>query len=247
MLFWCPFSTLAQEKHRLELNCTDKGNTALFELVSIPDDFSTKEAITLFLKTIVVESLQGKGYLAISVDSMVVEQYVTKAWIFLGDQYKWGEFIADSSILVVESMKRNVNHPKPGEMLNMASIALLKETVLRNFEENGYPFAAIQLDSSYFRGNELCARLRAIKGPLYRIDSLHVEGRQFIKKAFLQQYLSLGAGEIYRKSNLDALSGRLLSLGFVKESRILPSWVMEPPSTSISSLNKAAGLTCWQA
>ena len=219
MLFWCPFSTLAQEKHRLELNCTDKGNTALSELVSIPDDFSTKEAITLFLKTTVVESLQGKGYLAISVDSMVVEQYVTKAWIFLGDQYKWGEFIADSSILVVESMKRNVNHPKPGEMLNMASIALLKETVLRNFEENGYPFAAIQLDSSYFRGNELCARLRAIKGPLYRIDSLHVEGRQFIKKAFLQQYLSLGAGEIYRKSNLDALSGRLLSLGFVKESR----------------------------
>jgi outer membrane protein assembly factor BamA len=54
---------------------------------------------------------------------------------------------------------------------------------------------------------------------LYRIDSLHVEGKRFIKKGFLQQYLSLEGGGIYRKSNLDALSGRLSALGFVKESR----------------------------
>jgi outer membrane protein assembly factor BamA len=210
---------MAQEKYRLELNCTDKGNAALSELISIPADFSTKEAITGFLKTSIVESLQSKGYLAISVDSIIVEKNLTKAWIFLGDQYKWGELLIDSSILVVESMNRNASQPLPGELLSMASIASLKENMLRNFEENGYPFAAIELDSSYFKGNELCARLRAIKGPLYRIDSLHVEGKQFIKKAFLQQYLALGGGEIYRKSNLDALSGRLLSLGFVKESR----------------------------
>ena len=210
---------MAQEKYRLELNCTDKGNAALSELISIPADFSTKEAITVFLKTSIVESLQSKGYLAISVDSIIVEKNLTKAWIFLGDQYKWGELLIDSSILVVESMNRNASQPLPGELLSMASIASLKENMLRNFEENGYPFAAIELDSSYFKGNELCARLRAIKGPLYRIDSLHVEGKPFIKKTFLQQYLALGGEGIYRKSSLDALSSRLLSLGFVKESR----------------------------
>jgi outer membrane protein assembly factor BamA len=210
---------MAQEKHRLELNCTDKGNAALAELVSIPADFSTKESVILFLKTTLVDNLQRKGYLAISVDSLAVEQHLTKAWIFLGDQYKWGELVLDSSILVAESIKGNAIQPLPGELLNMSSITLLKETLLRNFEENGYPFASIQLDSSYFRGNELCARLKAIKGPLYKIDSLHVEGQRFIKKGFLQQYLALGGGGVYRKSNLDALSGRLLALGFVKESR----------------------------
>ena len=169
---------MAQEKHRLELNCKDKGNAALSELVSIPADFSTKEAITLFLKRSIVESLQSKGYLAISVDSIIVEKNLTNAWIFLGDQYKWGALLVDSSILAVESMKSNAIQPMPGELLTMASIALLKETMLRNFEENGYPFATIQLESSYFRGNELCARLRAVKGPLYRIDSLHVEGKK---------------------------------------------------------------------
>ena len=219
ILFCCPFSTTAQEKHRLELNCRDKGNAALAELVSIPADFSTKEAITLFLKTTLVEGLQRKGYLAISVDSMVVEKYLTRAWVFLGDQYKWGTLLVDSSILVVQSIKNNATQTMPGELLTMASIAALKETMLRNFEENGYPFASVQLDSSYFRGNDLCARLRAVKGPLYRIDSIHVEGQRFIKKGFLQQYLAIGGGGIYRKSNLDALSDRLLSLGFVKESR----------------------------
>lgn len=171
------------------------------------------------MKTAVVESLQRKGYLAISVDSLVVEQYLTKAWIFLGDQYKWGELVEDSSLLVVESIKNNAVKALPGELLTMESIALLKETMLRNFEENGYPFATVQLDSSYFKGNELCARLRAIKGPLYRIDSLHVEGKLFIKKGFLQQYLALGDGGVYRKSSLDGLSGRLMALGFVKESK----------------------------
>jgi len=219
LLFLCPFSTRAQETYRLELNCTDKGNAALAELVSIPADFSSKESVALFLKTTLVESLQGKGYLAISVDSMAIEQNCTKAWIFLGDQYKWGALVVDSSILLIESIKHNTFQSIPGELLTMASIALLKESMLRSFEENGYPFAAIQLDSSYFKGNELCARLRAIKGPLYKIDSLHVEGKMFIKKGFLQQYLALGGGGIYRKSSLDALSGRLLALGFVKESR----------------------------
>jgi len=208
---------MAQEKHRLELNCTDKGNAALAELVSIPADFSSKEAMALFLRNTLVENLQRKGYLAVSVDSMAVEQNLIKAWIFLGDQYKWGELVIDSSILFVENTKSNAIQSLTGELLTIASIAQLKETMLRNFEENGYPFASVQLDSSYFRGNELCARLRAIKGPLYRIDSLHVEGKLFIKKGFLQQYLALGG--IYRKSNLDALSGRLLALGFVKESR----------------------------
>ena len=105
MLFLSPVSTMAQEKYRLELNCTDKGNAALAELVSIPADFSTKEDLAFFLKTTLVESLQQKGYLAISVDSMAVEQKLTKGWIFLGDQYKWGELLLDSSILVVESLK----------------------------------------------------------------------------------------------------------------------------------------------
>jgi outer membrane protein assembly factor BamA len=219
LLFFCCFSTMAQEKYRLELNCTDKGNAALAELVSNPVNFSTKEDLAFFLKTTLVESLQRKGYLAISVDSMAVEQNLTKAWIFLGDQYKWGELVVDSSVLLVENNRQNAFQPMPGALLTMASLALLKETMLRNFEENGYPFASIQLDSSYFRGNELCARLRAVKGPLYRIDSLHVEGKLFIKKGYLQQYLALGGGTIYRKSNLDALSGRLLALGFVKESR----------------------------
>lgn len=174
---------MAQEKYRLELNCTDKGNAALSELISIPADFSTKEAITGFLKTSIVESLQSKGYLAISVDSIIVEKILQRPGFFRRP-IQVGELLIDSSILVVESMNRNASQPLPGELLSMASIASLKENMLRNFEENGYPFAAIELDSSYFMGNELCARLRAIKGPLYRIDSLHVEGKPFIKNIF---------------------------------------------------------------
>lgn len=210
---------MAQERHGLEVNCTDKGNAALVDLVSIPANFSGKEACALFLKEELMEALQRKGFLAISVDSMVVEGNKTKAWIFLGDQFRWGEIIVDSTILGIVTEGIYATKSTVGNILNPASLHLLKEKMIRLFEENGYPFASIQLDSSYFIGNELCATLKAVRGPLYRIDSLHVEGPVMIRKQFLQQYLAVGGGGIYRKSKLDELSGRLSSLGFLKESR----------------------------
>ena len=219
LLTICGIPTLAQERHGLEVNCTDKGNAALADLLSIPANFSGKETCALFLKEELVEGLQRKGFLAISVDSMVVEGNRTRAWVFLGDQYKWGEIIVDSSILDITADGMDAMKSNAGNILNPASLYLLKEKILKRFEENGYPFATIQLDSSFFRGNDLCARLKAVKGPLYKIDSIHVEGRVMVRKAFLQKYLAVGDGGIYRKSKLDGLSERLSSLGFVKESR----------------------------
>lgn len=210
---------MAQERHRLELNCSDKGNAALADLISIPSNFSTKEESAVFLKESVVEALQQKGFLAISVDSIKVEGFLTKAWIFLGHQYKWGTIIVDSAVLEITGNGIDAKKSNAGSILSPVSLSNLKEKMLRMFEENGYPFAAIQLDSSYFNGNELFARLKAVRGPLYRIDSIHVEGRIMIRKAFLQKYLSVGGGGIYQKSKIDAIAGRLSSLGFVKESR----------------------------
>ncbi len=212
-------STNAQERHGIEVYCTDKGNAALSDLVSIPANFSNKEACLLFLKQTLVEGLQRRGFLAASIDSMVVLDNSTRAWLYLGDQYRWGKLLVDSTILDIATDGLDAMQSNADNMLNPASMYLLKEKVLRFFEENGYPFAVVQLDSSYFMGNELCAILKAVKGPLYRIDSIHVEGPVLVRKEFLQKYLAMGDGGIFRKSKLDAISERLIALGFVRETR----------------------------
>jgi outer membrane protein assembly factor BamA len=85
-------------------------------------------------------------------------------------------------------------------------------------ENNGYPFARISLDSVTLRDSgEVSAVLKVDKGPLYKIDSIRVYGTGRISTEFLQRYLNIPNGSIYRKDRLEAISKKLLELPYVQE------------------------------
>ena len=210
---------LQAQQTKLELVYIDKGSNALLEPLDVLFDFSGKEECRSYLKDEYLPRLRKKGFLEVSVDSLQEEQSLTKAWVHLGPQYKWGTISIDSSLLSLTFPLADQDKIKPGEVLNIEQLISLQETYLSVLEENGYPFASVQLDSSYFIDNQLYARLKAIRGPLYSIDSVHVEGRVKVNKNFLIQYLDLGDGSIYRKSILDLVSKRIADLGYLRESR----------------------------
>jgi len=75
--------------------------------------------------------------------------------------------------------------------------------------------------------------LQIDKGPLYKIDSIRVTGNVKIKNYFLQKYLDIEKGSIYRKEKLNQVSPRLMELPYLKESR---AWDMTMLGTG-STLN----------
>jgi outer membrane protein assembly factor BamA len=210
---------LQAQQTKLELNYTDKGSKALLEPFDILFDFSGIEECKTYLKDEYLPRLRKKGFLEVSVDSLQEEQFLIKAWVHLGPQYKWGTISIDSSLLTFTFPIGDQEKIKPGEVLSIEQLISLQETYLSILEENGYPFASVELDSSYFVDYQLYARLKAVRGPLYSIDSIHVEGRVKVNKSFLIQYLDLGDGSVYRKSILDLVSKRIAELGFIRESR----------------------------
>jgi len=210
---------LQAQQTKLELVYIDKGSNALLEPFDVLFDFSGKEACRAYLKEEYLPRLRKKGFLEVSIDSLQENQTFTKAWVHLGPLYKWGTISIDSSLLSFSFPFTDQNKIKPGEVLSIDQLISLQDMYLSVLEENGYPFASVQLDSSYFVDNQLHARLKGIRGPLYSIDSIHIEGRVKVNKNFLIQYLGLGDGSVYRKSTLDLVSKRIADLGFIRESR----------------------------
>lgn len=209
----------AQQKYVLELNRVDKGSAEEEDIIGRKKEFSDKQDCEGYLQKQFLPLLYKKGYLAASIDSLFLGEQIGAAWIFLGPSYQWGEIQVDSSILLISKFKEQGLIQNSRTPLDIESVVALKENLLSALEENGYPFASVKLDSSYFMGTALCARLTAELGPLYHVDSIAVQGKIRIKKQYLQRYLGVGSGEVYQRSRLNAVSGRLASLDFLKETR----------------------------
>lgn len=207
------------QQYKLELVYPDKVSDALVDAVQLVSEFSNKEACTSFLKSSFLPTWRKNGFLEVSVDSLVEEQHLIKAWVHVGPRYTWGKILTDTSLQVFSNSFEQINQVKEGTVLSIEQLMSLQEYYLTVLEENGYPFASVVLDSSYFIGNQLYAVLKTEKGPLYSIDSIHIEGRVKLNKNFIIQYLGLGDGSVYKKSVLEQVSKRIAELGFVRESR----------------------------
>ncbi len=226
---------MAQQKHKLEIIRVDKGTVAPAELVDLPAEFKSKGECMDYLEKQLLRQLQSKGYLAASIDSISASDQFTNAFLFLGDPYHWGQITLDTAVSFVNRQFVQKMEGLNGAPVSIQSMLALKEMLLHHYEENGYPFASIRLDSSYFKGASLYARLSANPGPLYTIDSIVVEGKLRIKTAFLERFLDVGDGSIYRKSSLNQVTSKLSTLGFLRETR---PWTLNMLGTgSVLNLN----------
>ena len=210
---------LQAQQFKIEVNYNDKVNEALFEAAAVISKFSKKDNYRDYLRDQFLPEWRKKGFLEASIDSISEDQDNAKVWLHLGPKYTWGSIMIDSSLNVFAGSSDMSMKLKEGFVLNIEQLLALQEYYLSLLEENGYPFASVELDSSYFINNQLFARLKANRGPLYSIDSIHIEGKVKVNRNFIVQYLGLGNGSIYRKSVLDQVSQRIAELGFVRETR----------------------------
>ena len=209
----------AQATHRLEIVGIDKVSIPWPESISQQQSFPDADSCKRFLVSTLLPSLLREGYLEASIDSLVLNKSLTKAWLHLGARYHWGSLKMDSTLMQWMNGAKGTDWIQQGMVLNAASLFDAREQALISLEENGYPFATVRLDSSFFMDNALHATLAVERGPLYHVDSIVVEGKIRIKKNFLHRYLSLPPGDIYRKSRLEAISQRLSLLGYLRETQ----------------------------
>jgi outer membrane protein assembly factor BamA len=163
--------------------------------------------------------LAQKGFVAASVDSMRFDS--AGAWIqlYMGDRFSWGSVKTskeDAGILAASGW--NIRKIK-GKSFQPEEVKAQQLKILDYLENNGYPFARISLDSVTMDRGSVNAKLKIEKGPLYKIDSIRIYGNAKISVSFLQHYLGIADGSIYRKDKLLAISRKILELPYLTEER----------------------------
>lgn len=207
----------AQNSYRLFVHCVDKDSTFISD-TGIPSGFPSKAACVQYINQL-PGRLQSQGYITASLDSVRIDSSSADLVLFAGDKYKWARVDAsqiDNSLLQATGWREKAFEEKP---LDFDQVQVWQNRFLGYLENNGYPFAKVYLDSLLFDKENVSARLKVEKGPLYKIDSIRIYGNGKISNEYLQRYLDIRNGSLFCKDKLLRISKRMKELTYVEEER----------------------------
>jgi outer membrane protein assembly factor BamA len=220
LIFLLNTSLQAQKSFDLELNPIDQEVKFIKEKLTYRTKHISKKSIQNELKSI-IENLHAQFYLTANIDSLTIQDSTYKAFIFVGQQFKWANLVngnIEQEILDAVGFKTKFYQKKS---VDIQVINQLKQDILTYTENNGYPFARVWLDSLTFDEDRISAKLNIDKKQLITFDKLEIEGEIAISKGYLKNYLGIKEGELYNESLLKQVKSRIIALPFVKEKRSL--------------------------
>ncbi len=165
--------------------------------------------------------MASAGYPVASVDSVRITDSAAYISLYVGTRYNWirlGTSGIEAKALEQSGFLQKNYDNKP---LNPAQLLVMQQRMLAYFENTGYPFASVYLDSIQLHNDSISAVLKANKGVLYHIDSTRIIGKAKLNKHFLQRYLYIPNGSIYNREKLQEVDKRILELPYL--SSVQPS------------------------
>jgi outer membrane protein assembly factor BamA len=221
--FFLPVNVAAQNKYGLNINIVDEDTaldkqTSLIQSLGLQTSFNSMPDCSDYIYKI-SGILAGKGYPAVSVDSMYFDSTAAHINLFLGPRYKWVEINTDSverkALDAIDWNDKQFSNRK----MNLDDLQRRQQQLLNYYQNTGYPFAEIKLDDIRIESDTIKAGLHVNKGILYHIDSIKVYGKVKIKNLFLQRFLGVSNGGLYDSKKLQDVSQRLLELPYLTEQR----------------------------
>jgi outer membrane protein assembly factor BamA len=206
-------------QYPLHIRPVDKDSLFTLKKLGAPASFSSRAACTEYIYRI-PSLLQARGFMTASVDSIRYDSSGAIIRLYLGPAYRWAHIDTrriDPPLLAAVGWN---DKSFSGHSLDFRQFQGRQQAMLDYLENNGYPFAKINLDSIVLKdSSEMSAILKIDKGPFYKIDSIRVYGTAKISVDFLRNYLGLPNGVIYRREKLEAISKKILELPYVQEQR----------------------------
>ncbi|HHM20617.1 MAG TPA: hypothetical protein ENJ20_01220, partial [Bacteroidetes bacterium] len=167
----------------------------------------------------ILQQLFLQSYFEASFDSLHFKDSTATAFLHIGKAYKWAGLQngnVDKIFLEKSGFREKIYANKK---LHPAEIKKLKERIVEQAENNGYPFAAVFLDSIYFDKNNVEAKIFLEKGRAVFFDSLSRKGSAKISENYLRNYLGIQAGDPYSRKKILQIRTRIRELPFLKEKQ----------------------------
>ena len=160
------------------------------------------------------EELISGAYISAGYDSIKLTDSVYRAYLTRGHKYFWDNLEPDTSFTDIFQKAKINNKPVDIYRLNK-----MYENILKYCQNNGYPFARIELDEFYINDSLFKAKINVDKGDKYYFDSIIIKGDIDLKYHYLQNYLSLRKGSIFSMRKTDEINRLIGNLAFIEQTR----------------------------
>lgn len=204
------------QNYSLKLINTD--SVKIFKYLKYKNSFKSEKEITKELNKILFE-LRKEGHLIANIDSIKKDSLTNIAYLSIGAKYKWAKLKRGNAEMDVVSKLGYSEKIYTGKSFNYLQTAKFIEKTLNYYENNGYPFASLQLDSLTIQENTISAVINLSKKKLIKLDSILVEGDAKINNTFLYRYLSIKPNMPYNEEAFRAISKKLRQLPFLSEAK----------------------------
>lgn len=205
------------QEFSIDYHFTGKDTPTRKNTLRLQRTFENKEKAMAYIGALPQLAMKN-GYIAASVDSVVMDTESAAVYFFLGDRYIW-KVNVDSVAPDILAMLNLHREPLEQRRFYYPDLQSFQSTILDHFSDNGYPFASIAVLGSTIDSNEIRLDWKIEKGVQYHIDSIRVFGNVKIRNIFLQHYLRIFNGQLYNKSTLDDIDRLLGALPFVEQQQ----------------------------
>lgn len=162
-----------------------------------------------------IKSLHYQGYLEASIDSTGIDSIHQSVYINPGKLYRW-EKLENGNINETFLKKSGINLKSlSGEKFRIQVIENFKEKIFEQYENNGYPFAEIKLDSFSVHNEKISSRIIVLQNEKILIDSVVNTGKGKIAPGYLYSYLGIKPQKPYNELNIQNIESRIKGLPFL--------------------------------
>jgi outer membrane protein assembly factor BamA len=164
-------------------------------------------------------NLQQSDYLAASFDHYKKVDSVITARLWLGPAFRWVQFRPADALSERWLRSTNIAHQfKPGKPIRPELLLRAQKYMLEEAENNGYPFAAIWLDSMLIDSSGgVSGVLRVRPGLYFEYNDLKINGTVKLPKSMLARYLGIRKGDPFSRAQVLDIRGQLKSLPYLDQ------------------------------
>ncbi len=191
---------------------------AFIQQLQLQRQFSTAAACLVYTQQLPA-MLAAKGFVAASADTILQDSAGITVHLFVGEKYTWSNiYTGDKTWAVLNTLGYHQSsfNNKP---FDPGKVAVIYTRLLDYYQNNGYPFVKIGLDSIVINKALVSARLNIDSGILYHIDSISIQGKAKLSQDFIHRYLDIAPHEIYNGQKLQQIDQRLAELTYLQQSQ----------------------------
>jgi len=219
IFFWLIISnrTQGQSAYRLYIRVPAEDQSVFNKLISYSPYKADSVTLIDSLKGI-ISHLQYASYLEANVDSIRVDTSMN-VWLKLGRPYKWAALRNGNLDPYLYQQITYRAGPGPGSYFYYTDLVKIIEKALSIYENSGYPFARVWLDSVNILDGNVYTRLMSDKGTLYKNRQIITKGDAKLSDSYLSNYLGIRKGANYNASKLEKINKRLSGLPFITQTK----------------------------